>query len=61
MHCSCLQTHEKRASDSITGGVSRHVVAGNLTLEEQSVLLFLFIFLFYSFIFVENDFNIFNC
>jgi hypothetical protein len=53
--------HPGRASDPIVGGVSHHVVAGNLTLEEQSVLLFLFIFLFYSFIFEENYFNIFNC
>jgi hypothetical protein len=29
VHCSCLMTHQKRASDPITDVVSYHGVAGN--------------------------------
>ena len=31
MHCSCLQTHQKRASDPLQMVVNQHVVAGNWT------------------------------
>ncbi|EDM03409.1 rCG61825 [Rattus norvegicus] len=42
VHRSCLQTHQKRASDPITDGCEPPCVAGNLNsgpLQEQSVLL----------------------
>jgi hypothetical protein len=29
VHCHCLQTHQKRASDPITDGCEAHVVSGN--------------------------------
>jgi hypothetical protein len=42
VHCSCLQTHQKRASDPITGGCEPLCGCWKLNsgpLEEQSVLL----------------------
>jgi hypothetical protein len=42
LHCSCLQTHQERASDLITGGCEPPCGCWDLNsgpLEEQSVLL----------------------
>ena len=40
IHCCCLQTHQKRASDPITDGCEPPcVVAGNWTQEEQASAL----------------------
>ena len=38
MHCSCLQKHQKEASDHITDGCEPHVFAGNWTQDPRRVV-----------------------